>query len=369
MAEMSTFWSLLWNPLFPFSLTLMLLSIFWLDRGTREERASDLWRSGLAAGVMALMHPYSLPLLFTLAAIITIVRKRAKAVGYLFRYFAAAFPFAIYLTLVSRFHPIVARHSVLGEMKSLPVAAYVLGFGLPLLLCGAGLILAREALLKRYWHIALWFLLSVTLAYVPFWFQRKLIFGAHIPLCIMGGVAFDSILAKWSSAPARKWAMIATAVVFLPLLVSTPVYLLVSQDKEVKANEDGAYFLSNDIMEGLKVLRERSKPNEVVFATLATSRVIPALSGNTTVWGHWAMSIDHKERETWLANLFEAQSNLGEEKRSREFWGSDIQFIFADGELKQSMEQYPFAWQVILKDARKVFENGSVVIYQRQNTS
>jgi hypothetical protein len=81
------------------------------------------------------------------------------------------------------------------------------------------------------------------------------------------------------------------------------------------------------------------------------------------------MSVDQKEREAWLANLFEAESNLADEKRSREFWDDDIQLIFADGELKQSMERYPFAWRVILQDARKIFEDGSVVIYQRQKVS
>jgi hypothetical protein len=34
--EITTYWSLLKNPLFPFSLTLMLLSIYWIDRGTSE---------------------------------------------------------------------------------------------------------------------------------------------------------------------------------------------------------------------------------------------------------------------------------------------------------------------------------------------
>jgi hypothetical protein len=84
MPEVSTFWSLLWNPLFPLSLTLMLLSIYWVDRGTAEARAPYLWLSGLAAGVMALVHPYSLPLLFTMAAIIAVVRRKASALGYLF---------------------------------------------------------------------------------------------------------------------------------------------------------------------------------------------------------------------------------------------------------------------------------------------
>ena len=62
-------------------------------------------------------------------------------------------------------------------MMSPPLAAYVLGFGIPLLLCGVGLALNRGQLLQRYWQIVLWFLLSVAFSYLPLWFQRKLIFG------------------------------------------------------------------------------------------------------------------------------------------------------------------------------------------------
>lgn len=364
MPEVSTFFALLWNPLFPFSLTLMLLSIYWLDRGTRDERVRDLWLSGLAAGVMTLLHPYALPLLFTLTASVTIVRKRLKSIAYLFRYFAAVLPFAIYVVLVSRLNPLVARHSVVGVMKSPPLIMYVFGFGLPLLLGIGGLIVGRWTLLKRYWHLTIWFLLSVALAYAPFWFQRKLIFGAHIPLCILAAIAFDTMLTKLAPVR-RRWTLIGTAVILLPLVVATPLYLVVTQRGQVQANADGAYFLSDDMMEGLKVLKQQSKRSDVIFATPATSRLIPVFSGNTTVWGHWAMSVDRRQRDSWLENLF---ANIDDRNRSREFWSNDIQFIFADGALKQWLEQSPFGWGTILRDARKVFENRSVVIYQRENT-
>jgi hypothetical protein len=361
MPEMTTFLALLWNPLFPFSLTLMLLSIYWLDRGTRDERTRDLWLSGLATGVMTLIHPYALPLLFALTASVTIVRKRRKAIAYLFRYFAAALPFAIYVALVSRLNPLVAKHSVLGVMKSPPLITYVVGFGLPLLFCIGGLIVARRALLPKYWHIILWFLLSLALAYAPFWFQRKLIFAAHIPLCIFAAVAFDGMLGKWVSSH-RRWILIGTGAVLLPLVAATPLYLLVIHRAEVKENAEGAYYLSNDMVEALEVLKRQSKLSDVVFATPATSRLIPAFSGNTTVWGHWAMSVDRKERTRWMENLF---ASVDDKTRSRQFWSNDIQFIFADGVLKQLLEQSPFGWGAILQDAQKIFENRSVVIYER----
>jgi len=362
MPEVSTFFALLWNPLFPFSLTLMLLSIYWLDRGTRDERARDLWLSGLAAGVMTLIHPYALPLLSALTASITIVRKRLKAVAYLFRYFAAALPFAIYVALLSRLNPLVARHSVLGLMKSPSFMMYVFGFGLPLLFCIGGLMVARRSLVSKYWHIILWFLLSVALAYAPFWFQRKLIFGAHIPLCILAALSLDAILARWTPIR-RKSILIGTAAILLPLVTATPLYLVATQRAQVKGNAEGAYFLSSDMVEALNVLKQRSKPNDVVFASFTTSRLIPALSGNTVVWGHWAMSVDQNERASWLKNLF---ANIEDRNRSREFWSNDIQFIFADGAFKQSLEQSPFGWGAILRDAEKIFENRSVVIYRRR---
>jgi hypothetical protein len=341
----------------------MLLSILWLDRGTREERPCDLWLSGLAAGVITLIHPYVIPLLFVLTASITIVRKRLKSIAYLFRYLVAVLPFAVYVVLVLRLNPLVARHNVVGVMRSPPLIMYVFGFGLPLLLGTGGLIVGRWVLLRRYWHIVLWFLLSVTLAYAPFWFQRKLIFGAHIPLCVLAAVAFDTMLAKW--APTRpRWVVTGAAVILLPLMAATPLYLLVSQRVDVKANAEDAYFLNDDMVEALKVLKQQSKPNDVVFATPETSRLLPAFSGNTAVWGHWAMSVDYDERVRWLGNVF---GNVDDENRARLFWSNDIQFIFADGVLKQWLEQSPFGWGAIVRDARKVFENPSVVIYQRPN--
>ena len=362
MPEMSTFFSALSNPLFPWSLTLMLLSIHWFDRGTAEQRYSDLWLSGLAAGGMILIHPYAAPLVFTMAVIIAVTRRKNRALQYLLRYFAAAAPFAIYVVVASRSNALVAKHTVTGTMNSPPFVGYLVGFGLPLLFFIIGSAVAQGKLLRRYWQLVVWFLLSILFAYLPFWFQRKLVFGAHIPLCLLVAVAFDLVLNKWSTAGKRRVVTIAAAVVLLPLLSVTPAYLLTNQYQQVKANVGGAYFVKNEIIDGLKVLQQRSKPDDVVFASIATSRLIPAFSGNTVLWGHWAMSVDFPERQTWATAIFNAQSD---ENLSERFWGSDLQFVFADGDIKQWFESHPYLAGIILKNASKIFENSSVVIYQR----
>jgi len=367
LVDMNTFWCLLWNPLFPYSLTLMLLALFWLDRGSRDGRKSDFWLAGAATGILALIHPYSQPLLFSFAIVITMLRRKASALIYLTRYFSAAIPFVVYVGLVAALHPLISRHDSTGEMTSPSLLTYVLGFGLPLLFCVAGLAVGREQLMKRCWPVTVWFVLSVALAYLPFWFQRKLIFGAHIPLCIVAAISLDLLLNRFSNPRTRGWATVAAAVVLLPLLVSTPAYLLTSENREVRNNVDGYYYINSDVMDGLHFLKTGTKPRDVVFATVETSRLIPGIAGNTVVWGHWAQSVDLAERQNWITNLFNAHADWTDTNRGREFWGTNIQYIFADGPFKQSLEQGRSRWQVILNEADVVFTNRSVAIYKHRS--
>jgi hypothetical protein len=367
LVDMNTFWSLLWNPLFPWSLTLILLVLFWLDRGSRDGRKSDFWCAGAATGILALIHPYSQPLLFTFAVLTTVMREKASALVYLSRYFLAAIPFVVYVGLTAELHPLVSKHDSMGEMMSPPLLNYISGFGLPLLLCVTGFVTEREQLMKRYWPVVLWLVLSVALAYFPFWFQRKLIFGAHIPLCILAAISLDLLLKRFSNSRTRGWVTFITAIIFLPLLASTPAYLLASENREVRANTDGYYYISQDVMDGLHFLKTQTRPGDVVFSTVETSRLIPGFAGNTVVWGHWAQSVDLAERQQWITNLFNAHADWTDPNRAHEFWGTDIQYIFADGPLKQSLEQGRPRWQIILNDAEVVFTNRSLVIYKHRS--
>jgi hypothetical protein len=159
---------------------------------------------------------------------------------------------------------------------------------------------------------------------------------------------------------------VSAAIFLSPLLIATPVYQLLNASREVRRNAGGSYYISNEMLEGLKFLEDHSRPNQIVFATYATSRLIPAFSGNTVLWGHWAMSVDLEERRKWNAQLFDDNPNWQDPQRSDDFWRTGIQYIFADGDLRNSIEQNPNMWRVILSDADKVFANNSVVIYKHR---
>lgn len=364
MPELNTFTALFWNALFPYSLTLIVLSIYFLDRGTRDGRKLDLSIAGLSTGLLVLLHPYSVPLLFAIAAVIIVVRRRANSMRYLGCYFATSLPFVLYVLLMSVLHPLASEHSAHGQMKSPPLAAYLLGLGLVVPLCVAGLAAGGRELLKRYWHLLLWAVLCMALSYFPFWFQRKLIFSAHIPLCILGGVSFDLILRTYLGPLARQRVQTTAAIGLLLVLGAAQVRLLAANSREVRNNAESTYFVSSDVIEGFKFLKDRSKPDEIVFARWQTSRMIPASSGNTVLWGHWAQSVDLGERGNWYIRLFAASSQDGG-KASRDFWGAGIKYVFADGTLKREVETNG-TWAVILKDAEEVFANRRVTIYRHK---
>jgi len=364
MPESNTFWSLL-NPLFPYSLALLVLSIHLMDRGTREARDRDLWLSGLCVGVLALIHPYQIPLLFALAALIVTFRRGKDAMGLFLRFLAPALPSVLYVFLVSRFHPIAAMHSSLGEMKSSHLLSVAIGLGIPLFLPLAGLIVEWRKLVPRYWQLLLWVLLSISFSYLPFWFQRKFLFGVHVPLCILAGISVDWILARIPEKRMRRWALVGSALLLLPLVASTQVFLLVSERRNVKENEGGVYYIDTDLLNALNYLKHNSNSDDIVFANLWSSQFIPGFSGNTVVWGHWAMSVDIQRRTEWVINTLGEQSSWDLDKRRREFWGAGIRFFFVSGAFKKWFDETHPSW--LTEGTDKVFENASVTIYRKRD--
>ncbi len=362
--ELTTYWSLLWNPLFPYSLLLMLWVIFQIDRGSRCKRKREMWVAGLTAGVLALVHPYSQPLLLAFAVIVITVRLRGEWLSYLIRYCIPLFPFDLYLLLMSKFQPVVSQHNSRGTMTTPSVLALLAGFGVPLVIVLLGFTVERGHWLKGYWQVGLWFLLCFSCSYLPFWFRRKLILGAHIPLCILAAISFDLMLSRISSPSRRRLCATVAAIALIPLLIATPVYLLKSERAAIRDNNEGAYFLSDDVVNGMKYLKDHTNPEELVLAGIGTSRFIPAYSGNRVLWGHWAMSVDFEQRRAWYDALFNKNQNWYDEQRSNVFWSSGIVYIFADQDIKKSIEDSPWEWDTILRHSDKVFQNGAVTIYK-----
>jgi hypothetical protein len=221
--------------------------------------------------------------------------------------------------------------------------------------------------LDRYWQVLLWFLLSIAFCFLlPVWFQRKFLFGAHVPLCLLAAVSVDLILTRWFATRWRSRVAVGLGLLLLPALAATSVFEVFFQRQDLHRNADHAYYISDDLMDGFRYLKAHSSPDDIVMASGATSRVIPVFAGNTVLWGHWALSIDFNERAQWVADVFDPHADLSREQRARKFWDTGVHYIFADGALRHTMETNARDWQPILDEADCVFTNRSVEIFKRR---
>jgi hypothetical protein len=353
--------------LFPWSLTFLLLSILLLDKAASGQGLRYAWLAGATTAVLAFIHPYCIPFLGLLAVALAVVKSRQTAVSVLGCFLLVAGPAVLYVFWLSSSHPLVARHNETGQMPSPSLASYGVGFGLPLILAVVGLLWKKE-ILKRHWQLVAWFGLSVLLAYTPFWFQRKLIFGAHIPVCILASVALGLFFSRIQNPQRRRLSLFCTLLILVPLMSSTQLLLSAEFQREVgKRTPISPYMVSDGVMEAMRYLQKNTNSEEIVFARPSTSCLIPAFAGNTVVWGHWAQSVDRSKRFAWYANVFDESSAWSEERRRKEFWDARIEYVLTDRDPSYddvfTIGNLP-AW--LAADVEEVFVGSDVVIYKKK---
>lgn len=361
--DWNTFWCLLWNPLFPYSLALILLAIYLMDKAATENSPKLAWMCGLAVGALTLIHPYPVLPLAPLLILIAVVRRRENALALLSRVACAAGPCVAYVVGVYFFHPLLRQHSALGEMRSPSVLNYFVGFGLPLILAILGLSFRMGKIYRQAWPFVLWAGLDLILSRFPVWFQGKLIFGAHLPICILAAISFDSFRSAIRGQTAKK-LFLAGGALLLPLASYSQVVVFRNAVSEMRENADSDYFMSSDKMAGFEYLKEHSHPDDLVFAGIVTSAMIAAYSGNTVLWGHWAQAVDYDQRLAWYHGIFDASSGLTDQERSDQFWAAGIRYLFAEGPMRRGLAGNIPRW--LAADVKKVFENGEITVYMRR---
>jgi hypothetical protein len=103
-----------------------------------------------------------------------------------------------------------------------------------------------------------------------------------------------------------------------------------------------------------------------VVASPALSALVPAVSGNTVIWGHWAQSVDIEQRVAALRRVFSPGSGLSNAQRSDEFWSMGMNYLLVDPSLRRQLLQDDSRW--LIKDLQQVWESGGTGVYRRAGT-
>jgi len=284
--------------------------------------------AGLCAGLLAVEHTYDV---ITVAAVwlVYVASPPAAAwrvggrVGSLRNHLLAglcALPGVVYIA--QAWHAdreFAARVNV--ATLSLPLPSVLIGYGGVLLLAitGAYFVMRRDPTLcdPRVTPpigllLVVWAVVNMAISYVPVAFQRKLLQGEHIPLCILAAVGAACLLRQ--RLPDRTWDGVRVPEMALALFLSVGSVLYLAKDTRVIMSGRQQKVYRSSLLPGeVAALNWVGKQGTVISQPIPWVKVgpgvgqlkisdttlalyVPGLTGRAVYCGHWAETPDFDER-------------------------------------------------------------------------
>ena len=337
--EAITFLSLLLNPLFLASMCLQLFCFekLWLACKANSRREAIMAGGGLA--LLALVHTYDVISLATvwLLIVIAVAAKRIPGLSLatigkpLTTASICTLPFLIIQWLQAKSNPLFAAR--IGVETLSPSFAWVLAGFLPLLILGAFNL--RKSSNTPIWNyagiMALWFFGQVIAAYLPVPYQRKMLQGAHLPLCILAGIGLSKALEKLNSTK----HLLATASVTLVLALTNVRFIMremTNSDSNLAQTGLHRPYISEAQLKAIKAVGDLPASQSGVQALPVLHRVVdeqtgrsrmgvidltlailtPALTGHHAYGAHFGETPDIKTKLGELIRLTSATMPLAD---------------------------------------------------------
>lgn len=354
--EAITFLSLYYTPLFLAALALMVVFLTAVLRVERTGKVADIWPAAIAGAFLGNFHTYDVITLFSVYGAFRIaadVKAKRINVAAWTAFVVALIPAALttgytYYALIQ--DPLFKLRDVKTQT---PLPNYLaLGFGLPLMYALASAApAARNLLADRPARLLLtiWAALGLILPYLPFDFQRKLIMGVHIPICLLAGCAVAAFSARLSG----DFPKIAALFAVLLTVPSNALFLwrdMGRLDDNIGSTEHRP-FLSVGETRALEWLRDKTKRSDGIFVSPdPTSHkrfpffplrpylgvFIPAWTGNPVYIGHGSETASYGRKLTETAIFFRADAgDNSSESYRRDFLKAnpDIRYILYNNAL------------------------------------
>jgi hypothetical protein len=318
--------SLLLNPLFCFSMFLMIAVIGFAAHAFPRDSTRSAVIAGLAALLLGNIHTYDLlPVAATLVAyvlVLLITRQArlaaaAKVSGIIVLIAAPSLAYQVWLLRLG---------DVTLTIKTAETPVYspdpmllALGLGLPLGLAIIGLARALRPEPPHFARLlALWLVLGFALVYAPVPFQRKLAQGLSIPTILLSVYGIEPLFARVKRAGALAIAAAVLAVMLPSNVLFTGRALgdLRTNNAAYLANLMPPLYLRADQHSALEWLNEQADFEDVVLCSSFLGSYAPGLAGTRVYLGHWAETIHFREKLAAYARFLRADTD---EVKRREF--------------------------------------------------
>jgi len=339
MPEAVTFLTILLNPLFSFSMALMLAT-FLLAMLAAEKGSARL---ALYAGILGLIlgnaHTYDMVTVYAVLALYGVVLlacRNFRGVALLALIVAVSSPSVAYQAWLFRAN-FIFRAKALTPTLSPPFVMMLLTFGIPLALALPGAVMGlrssqwrpvpghperpvRVAEGRRFSLPAIWVVIGfLLLAFAPFSFQRKLAEGLHLPICLLAAVAVVSALETRTLAKVLLIALTSLSNIFF---VSRAAQDLITNNAAHRNELMPPLYLRQDEVATIRWLRpvpghperlvrvaegrQETPPGSVILSSSLLGSYIPGLSGRRVYIGHWAETIDFQPKLSLAVRIFQS---------------------------------------------------------------
>lgn len=345
--EAITFLCLYFAPLFSAALALIVVFLTAALRVENAGRIRDVWPAAVAGALLGNFHSYDVIHIFAVWGIYRIVSDTMARKLDIPRWAAlvvagiASLPTTVWEYWAIRTDPVFHQRALISATLSPPVWFVLLGYGFVLLLALAAAFYRGKYPLfpkqetRRFF--LLWAVIGIAVAYVPVAFQRKLIMGTHIPLCVLAGAALATLTARLSG----DFPKIAAAFAVLLTVPSNIIWMMQDVDRlsaNIGSTDHQPYF-SQDEWNALQWLRSHTQLRDAVLVSPDAaaqlrfpgtpfmpylSVYVPAYGGCTVYNGHWSET-DHFGGDS---NGVTIEERIGKIGMGRRFFEADVTDAF-----------------------------------------
>ncbi len=349
--EAFTFLTLYTSALMTVSTAFIVGALYCLLRGEQTGRWQYAACAGLCGAVLGNIHSYDvlhLAAAWGLYLVAWTLVQRGRDVGASW----ARGVLALALTLPTTVYEylILQRETVFRARAAVPTLSpafwhYILGYGvvfilavlvLPFLVRGLQSRLSLFADKQAALVVLCWAIGGLAVIYLPVAFQRKMVMGTHIPLCLLAGLG-AALLTQTLKPRAQTFLLAALVLLSLPTSL-----LFLARDMthltENRSETQQSPFLPDTLVDCYAWLRTHTPPQSAVVGFPTLCAALPGYAGRTVWAGHWAETPQYGTKTTEFARFADAltpvserQSFLAQTHAQYFFYPNDVSAMaFAD---------------------------------------
>jgi len=334
--EAYTFLSIYTSALMTVSTLLILGALYALLLGEQTGRWKYPIIAGICGGILGNMHSYDvlhLSAVWGLFLVVLTVIRRGKGMAQSWLRAVVALGLTLPTTLYMYY--VFSAEAVFHKRANVPTLSpalwhYALGYGFVFLLALlAGWVLLRkrippapttvqtgrgvgngevglEAKKLPLLFALCWAVGGFVVCYLPFAFQRKMLMGEHLPLCLLAGVG-AAWLVQYAAPRMRPLALAGLVLASLP----SNALFLVRDFKHLEYNRSETHlapFLSNSLVDVYHWLRANTPENAAIVGFPGLCTYLPGEAGRAVWAGHWAETPSYGKKDAEFADAFDAQA-------------------------------------------------------------